>query len=328
MTDGLRWQEVFQGADATLMNKENGSVSDAAALLSKYPKANRQALMPFLWDTVAQKGQIFGNRKIGSAAHVTNGRNFSYPGYNETLTGFADDLIDSNDKKLNANVTVLEWLHKKPAFQNKVAAFAAWDVMSYIINAGRAGFPFNDGWAPFQMSPMTAALATVNTIKAQTPRLWPDEPFDALPFQTALEFLKTRKPRVLYLSLGETDEWAHAHDYRLYLDSAHQFDSYLKTLWDTLQAIPQYRDTTTLIISTDHGRGQTAANWKSHGKEVAESKEIWMAFLGPDTKALGERKNIAAVTQNQIAATLAALLGEEYAAAQPKAGKPIRDVLP
>jgi hypothetical protein len=53
-----------------------------------------------------------------------------------------------------------------------------------------------------------------------------------------------------------------------------------------------------------------------------------MAFLGPDTRALGERSKVAPVTQSQIAATLAALLGEDYNADVPKAGKPVRDVLP
>ena len=65
----------------------------------------------------------------------------------------------------------------------------------------------------------------------------------------------------------------------------------------------------------------------NHGKEVPESKYIWMAFLGPDTPALGERSQIPAVTQSQIAATLAAIVDENYHAAVPKAGKPISDVL-
>jgi hypothetical protein len=53
-----------------------------------------------------------------------------------------------------------------------------------------------------------------------------------------------------------------------------------------------------------------------------------MAFLGPDTQALGERSNVSGVAQSQIAATLAAFLGEDYAADVTKAGKPIADVLP
>jgi hypothetical protein len=52
-----------------------------------------------------------------------------------------------------------------------------------------------------------------------------------------------------------------------------------------------------------------------------------MAFLGPDTPALGERKHTGAVTESQVAATLAALLGEDYHTAVPKSGTPIKDVL-
>jgi hypothetical protein len=52
-----------------------------------------------------------------------------------------------------------------------------------------------------------------------------------------------------------------------------------------------------------------------------------MAFLGPDTRPSGERSKTAAVAQNQIAATLAALLGEDYNSEVSKAGKPIADVI-
>jgi hypothetical protein len=53
-----------------------------------------------------------------------------------------------------------------------------------------------------------------------------------------------------------------------------------------------------------------------------------MAFMGPDTRDRGERSHVPAVTQNQIAATLAALLGEDYVGDVEKAGRPIADVLP
>jgi Type I phosphodiesterase / nucleotide pyrophosphatase len=143
-----------------------------------------------------------------------------------------------------------------------------------------------------------------------------------------LEYLKEKKPRVLYLSLGETDDWAHGGRYREYLDSAHRVDSYLKALWDLAQELPEYRGNTTLIFSPDHGRGRAPHNWKDHGHKIPDSKYIWIAFLGPDTPALGERTRISAVTQSQIAATLAAFFSEDYASAVPQAGKPIVDVLP
>ncbi len=280
--------------------------------------------MPFLWSVVAKDGQIYGNKTRGSEAYVTNGMNFSYPGYNESLTGVADARIDSNDKNYNPNVTVLEWLHGKPAFRGQIAAFAAWDTFPFIFNAPRAGFPVNAGFDPLPTFPGNPVIDLLNQLKADSPRDWDDEPYDNLTFHTALEYLKLRKPRVMYLSLGETDDWAHAGKYDEYLRSTRRVDQYLRTLWETLQAMPEYRGVTTLIFSTDHGRGDGPA-WTSHGKKTPESKDIWMAFLGPDTRALGERVNVPPVTQNRIAATLAALLGEDYHGSVPASGAPILD---
>ncbi|MGI8742507.1 MAG: alkaline phosphatase family protein [Bryobacteraceae bacterium] len=332
MTDGLRWQEVFGGADSALMNKENGGVPDAESLKTAYwrdsPQARRMALMPFLWSVVSESGQIYGNRNIGSEAYVTNGFNFSYPGYSETLCGFANSRIHSNDKIPNPNVTVMEWLEKKASFKGKVAAFGAWDVFPSIFNADRAGFPVNAGYDPFTSIPMTPRLDLLNRFKTELPRVWADEAFDAIPFYTALEYLKFRKPKVLYLSLGETDDWAHQGNYAEYLTAAHRVDDFLRALWESIQSMPEYRGKTTLIFSPDHGRGEAPTEWKSHGEKIPDSKYIWIAFLGPDTPALGERSNISPVTQSQIAATLAAFLGEDYPTAVEKAGKPIFEALP
>ena len=332
MTDGLRWQEVFQGAEADLMNKKNGAVADEAALKKAYwretAEARREALLPFLWTVVAKNGQIYGNRQKKSDAYVTNGKFFSYPGYSETLCGFPDDRVNSNDKAPNPNVTMFEWLNQKPAFHGHIAAFGAWDVFPFIFNQPRAGFPVNAGWDPLPSQNPSPELALLNRLKAETPRVWEDEPFDALPFYTALEFLKSEKPRVLFIGLGETDDWAHGGRYADYLDAAHRVDQYLRVLWETVQSMPEYRDNTTLVFSPDHGRGSGNKKWRDHGGKVPESKYIWMAFLGPDTPALGERSGVGDVTQSQIAATLAALVGEDYKAAQPKAGAPLADVLP
>ena len=331
MSDGLRWQEIFGGADALLMTKEHGGVTDVDGLKQAYwrdgVEARREALLPFLWSVVARQGQVYGNRNLGSDAFVTNGLNFSYPGYSETLCGFADPRVDSNHKTPNPNVTVLEWLHGKPAYRGKVAAFGAWDTFPAIINAERAGFPVVAGYDPLTIPPVTPKLELLNQLKVDEPHFMGSEPVDALTFYTALEYLKAHKPRILYLSLGETDEWAHGGNYTEYLNAIRRADAYLKTLWETVQAMPEYKGHTTLIFSPDHGRGDAPVEWKDHGQKVPDSKYIWMAFLGPDTPALGERSKIEAVTQSQIAATLAALLGEDYRAEVPKAGAPIADVL-
>jgi hypothetical protein len=138
--------------------------------------------------------------------------------------------------------------------------------------------------------------------------------------------VKTSKPRVLFVGLGETDDWAHAGSYPEYLMAAHLNDSYISQLWQLMQSMPEYKDKTTLIVLPDHGRGENE-EWTTHGEKVPASKETWMAFMGPDTSSRGERKNAPAVTESQIAATVAALLGEDYHAAVPKSGEAIEDVL-
>lgn len=326
MTDGLRWQEVFTGAEDALMSKEAGGVRDRM-LTTKYwrdtPEARRAALMPFLWETMARDGQIFGNQAKGSAAEVANGLNFSYPGYSETLCGVADPSIDSNNRRMNPNLNVLEWLNGRARFKGRVAAFGAWDLFPYILNRKRSDLFINAGYEPMP-GKTSKTVALLNTLKDETIRYWPGEPFDSLTFQTALEYLKTKKPRVFFVSLGETDEWAHDGRYDLYLDSARYADACARTLWETAQAMPRYRGKTTLIFSTDHGRGSGPEEWKGHGKDVKGSEDIWMAFMGPGIPARGEHGPVDRVTAGQLAATLAALLGEDFSKAVPQAAPPIR----
>ncbi len=104
-------------------------------------------------------------------------------------------------------------------------------------------------------------------------------------------------------------------------------DGCFKELWETMQAMPEYRDKTSFVITVDHGRGNAPVAWKSHGRDTEDDHFIWVACLGPDTPALGMRENVPPVTQSQVAATVAALVGEDYCAAVPEAGKPIADVL-
>jgi hypothetical protein len=142
VSDGLRWQEIFSGADRSLMDSEHGGIwADPKELKQAFWRDDvserRELLFPFLWTVVAKKGQIFGNQTKGSVAHVTNGMAFSYPGYNEMLTGHPDPKIDRNEFGPNPNVTVFEWLNRMPEFRGKVAVYGTWNVFQDIFNEKR-----------------------------------------------------------------------------------------------------------------------------------------------------------------------------------------------
>jgi hypothetical protein len=325
--DGMRWQEVFGGLSSELVSKDGGGVSeaDAPALQQQYggltAEVRREKLMPFLWGTVARQGQIFGDASRNSTARVTNGLRFSYPGYNELLTGFPDPAIKSNDRIANANVTVLEWLNRRPKFAGKVAAFSSWALLPWILNQERSGIPTNSAGPPV-VNPRSERERTINEFAADLPAYWSGERFDAATGLGAIEYLRRHRPKVLYVMMGETDEWAHGRRYDLYLDAARRNDRFIQQLWETAQSLAEYRGKTALVIATDHGRGDTTVTWTGHGEKVPESDRIWMAVMGAGVQPLGVRSGVS-TTQSQIAATVAALLGEDYPAAQPKAAPPL-----
>lgn len=330
-TDGLRWQEVFRGAEAALLNKPDGGVEDVEAIKSAFwretPEERRAVLLPFIWGVIAKEGQLYGDLDAGSSVRVSNGLNFSYPGYNELLTGAPDARIDSNDKNPNPNVTVLEWLNGKPEYHGKVAAFGSWDVFPYIINEKRSGVPVTAGWEPIGGDGLTERQAMLNELITTSHQVWEGSCLDSFTLAGALEHARVNQPRVLYVALGETDEFAHEGRYDYYLRSAQRFDNGLRRLWSLLQGMPAYRGQTSLVITTDHGRGDPPKDWRSHGAKVQGSENMWVGVLGPDTPARGPRRDVAPVTQAQVAATVAALLGEDYCAAFPKVAPPIADAI-
>jgi len=321
--DGLRWQELFGGADESLMNSEFGGVKGLGALRERFwretPLERRKALMPFFWRVVAQEGVVYGDPQQGPAARVTNPHLFSYPGYNEILTGFVDPGIDSNDKTPNPNVTVLEWLHRRDGFVGRVRAIGSWDVFPYIINAQRSGIPVNAGWQPFEES--APGMAQLNRLADEVPHYWANVRYDYFTFRGAEQALREHQPRVLYVAFGETDDWAHAGRYDLYLDAARRTDAYIEQLWTLVQSLLEYAGQTSLVITTDHGRGDTRLGWKSHGANIEGCEIIWIALLSPDVAQQVPIEE--EVTQSQVAATVAALLGVNYRADVPQAGEPL-----
>ena len=332
IADGVRWQEVFTGADPGLLNdKEGGSWENAAELRQKYwhddPLERRRRLFPFLWNTVAKEGQIFGNRARGSVARVTNTFWFSYPGYNEMSTGVFDPLIDSNEFGPNPNVSVFEWLNTRPGFHGKVEIFGTWATFADIFNGARSQLPIHSGAALVDARDGSERGKLLRELYETTTRLEGADPYDSFVHVVLREHLRTHRPRVLFVGYGDTDIFQHMGRYDAFLATAHSFDAYLAELWRQLQSLPEYKDKTTLMISTDHGRGSGPRDWRDHGTGQPGSDAIWLAVIGPDTKPLGERHDVPDITQSQVAATLAAFVGQNLISFRPQAAPPLHEVL-
>ncbi len=327
--DGPRTQEIFGGLDIDILKDKvkKGRVEDTPDY-KKYwaesPEERREKLMPFFWGTLMkQHGSIAGNRSKGSAVMTTNKMWFSYPGYSEILTGQAhDDIIKSNDSIRNPNTSVLEFLKRKLRLNSKqVAGFSSWGVMKWIAEHQDGAITLNAGHAPYDHpDPEIKVLSKLQNEKLSP---WDDVRFDYFTFRFALAHIKSYQPRVLFLSLGETDDWAHAGAYNRTLRALNDTDNFLRELWEYLQSSSQYKGKTSIIITIDHGRGKTVQDWTDHGEKVPEAQYIWMAFISPDIKLRGEWKNTETIYQNQVAATLCRFLKLDYSENNPQAGKPV-----
>lgn len=318
--DGMRWQEVFNGVDKILMEDSTFN-HDREGIKNKFwaetPEQRREKLFPFLWQVVAQQGQLYGNRKYDNKIDNANPHWFSYPGYNEIFTGYPDTAVNSNDKILNKHENVLEFISKQKKYTNRIAAFTSWDVFPYILNEPRSGVYVNaDADTLAFDNPQLSLINDLQSLATKPSGLRQD----ALTYAAAREYLKAYKPKVLYIAFDETDHFAHAGMYDQYIGSAHAEDAMLRDIWSIAQSLPEYKGKTTLVVTVDHGRGdKVKSNWKHHGKRIEDAHEIWLAVMGPDTPPTGEGKTAIQLYQQQIAATLAKLLGFTFTANHPVA---------
>lgn len=327
--DGLRWQELFTGIDPLLMNEKEAGMSDAGELRRKLwhesAEERRKRLMPFFWTELAPKAVVLGNVKRNSSVQVSNAYRVSYPGYSEILTGRAqDDVIQGNKAIQNPTPTILEFVRQKFALdRSQVALFGSWAIFRWIAESRPGSIVINAGFhefAPPFSSPRIEELSKLQFL-VLTP--WREVRHDYITFEMAFEYLKAASPRFLYLAFGETDDWAHNKRYDRVLESIEYFDRSLATLWKWVQSNPDWKDSTTFVITTDHGRGSTLQDWPNHGAKVPGAENIWIAIAGPDTPAHGEAANTAPAFQRDVAPTILELLGVNHRDYIGIRGKPV-----
>lgn len=294
--DGFRWQEIFAGADSALLFSTRYKNPDFTPTIfwDNSSKERREKLMPFLWNVVANQGQLYGNRTLHNRVTCANPYRASYPGYSELFTGFVDKSVMSNKKKENPNGNVLEAAQGEPDFRGKVGVFSTWDAVPYILRTERNHITTN---SPHEYSHGTSPT------------------HDSITFAHAFDYLKREHPKVLYISFDATDAAAHGGHYDNYLRAAHRIDSLIATLWTWVRSQDNYREKTSILITTDHGRGKNSRSWVRHGTFTPGSGQTWFALMGPDTPPLGEVNTKTRYYQKQLAQTIANILGIDFSPA-------------
>jgi hypothetical protein len=327
--DGVRIQEIFGGMDEVIAaHAAEDENSDIGLARERYWRETtverRKALLPFFWGTLVPQGVVLGNPARDNRMLVRNAIKWSSPGYSEIMTGAPQVEIVDNTLVRHPHRTIAEFvLTKLHLDRTQVAQFGSWDGFKMAAASKDDVFVMNGAYEGLPPDISTPEMDRLVALRADVQGLWEESSNDVLTFRLAQAYVTQYKPRFLWFGFGQTDDWSHADRYDRLLDSLHLTDRLLSELWTMLQADEDYRGKTTMIVTTDHGRGRKPDDWMEHDESIPGSEDIWIAIIGPDTPSIGEAGPSKTIYQSDIAATIAVLFGLDPAQFNPQAGPPI-----
>jgi hypothetical protein len=272
--DGVRWQEVFGGADRTIARARG---------LNPAPWATPRGLWPNLQQMLDDGGVAVGAPGRGSEMSTAGSQRISLPSYREIFSGRADTDCQSNDCSRPPGRTVADDIYDASG-PGDVAVVSSWPIIARAASAQASRF----------------LLSTGRKLVARA---------DALTAKVALRLLVTQRPRFLFVGLGDPDEYGHRNDYRAYLEALHHADEFLGSLRVTLDSMGARGRHTTVMVTTDHGR---AYDFRDHGVLHPESGRVWLVAGGGDVR--GAAGGVSGAAQRKhtladIAPTIRTLLG-------------------
>ena len=307
--DGVRWKEVFRGAEKSILENEkytSTSKQTTEDFWNEDSIKSRELLMPFTWNYIKKNGVILGNRDEKNVVNLVNKHLWSYPGYNEIITGKADDINITNNKPVkNPNVSIFEIANQQKELSGKVMVFGSWTMFPNIFNEERSKLLINAGYQHSFNPNKTEKEVLIERFQQETPRQWNGTRFDIFTHEFALEAMKNHHPKLVFVGYGEADDFGHDADYDQYINAINRNDRMIEELWNYVQSDPFYKDQTTIIITTDHGRGN-GNEWTDHNDKVAGSDEGFILMIGKGIKPNKIKQKQTSI--NQIASTIADLL--------------------
>lgn len=292
--DGVRWQEIFNGVDPQL------AARDGMPRAAVVPAAS---LMPNVRRLFFDGGVVLGAPGRGAGIGALGPRWVSLPAYVELMTG-ARSTCWSNDCDPVIGWNLAEAL--RGDVPETTAVFASWERIGVVfpdpgvvaVHAGRGksdeplAHPGNGGYLP-----------------------------DRVTARRAIAHLVERRPRFLWLALGDTDEWAHRNDYRGYLDALRAADAVIGEVTAHLAEMPGYGERTALLVTTDHGRDDGFAD---HGGRA--SADGWLLARGAGVASVGAVATARRRSLRDVAPTVLSLLGRTPEACD-ECGQVLEEVL-
>jgi hypothetical protein len=272
---------------------------------------------------------------------ISNPVGISLPAYADLFTGRRQDKIMTNHpsaEDLKSHYpTIFQTVKKGLGLgPDGVALFSAWDQVCAVATTGEAG-PDNDfyrscGWKNGK-----------HRESYFKPEQYPGTRSDMDTFVEVAQEVTKLHPRFITVHLLDADGEGHFHTaiqkktgiyYGIfqYHQALREDDYFMGRIWKMIQADPFYKDSTYLIVTTDHGRDNAPDpnQWAEHGtclktpgaKQICSGcRQVFAIAVGPGIKHQVVRTPY---THANIAPTIAALLGTDLQTAQ---AQPISELL-
>lgn len=280
----------------------------------------RADLLPNLHRLIAHGVALGG---AGAPMLASGPRFVSLPGYREIMTGRRGTSCRDNGCGPVEEPTLLDELRLAAALgTDDVAVVASWEVIehaasiapgSLLLSVGRHGGATRDRLAVDER-------ARRDLDAGARGGAWPghgDYRPDAVTAQLALDLVGARRPRVLWVALGDTDEQAHRGDFAGYLDALGAADRFLGRLVEKFDL-----ERTVVLVTADHGRSD---NFRDHG-DTPESSAVWLVAAGASIRPRGLLHDAAPHRLADIAPTVRALV-HLVPDDSPRAGHAIAELL-
>ena len=253
--DGVRWQEIFNGTDPILSREH----------------LNARQLLPNLYDLFVDQGIAIGQK----SPIVASGPNhISLPGYLEITRGHPSTDCQSNDCYPVIDQSIFD-LFEHPTL------ISSWEQLARtvptnsntIINAGR--YIRSQSWRDQHLSEYQEYPSYFHN---------PNYRPDIHTMSIALDYwLETKNnPDLLFLSLGDSDEYGHLNNYNGYLAALNNADVFIGLLVKQMETT-DYGKNTVFIITADHGRN---LNFRDHGTSSASAR-VWLLMHGKGIPNIG-----------------------------------------
>ncbi|MCO4793662.1 MAG: sulfatase-like hydrolase/transferase [Bacteriovoracaceae bacterium] len=268
----------------------------------RYEEFFNKDIFRTFWDEHASKGIVLGDPKKKSRARIANTVMLSLPGY-KTMHEGSRVWCRTNKCGPSKKETLGEKLKRVKSWNNhEVGIISSWGKICDAAMRKERSLFHSCG----DMKVKLPGHFYLNEMQEADTPIWGGR-YDKYTFEHGMKFIEDKKPRFLHLSLLDSDEYAHDDEWDGYMRSLYNYDLYIDRLYTLLDQMGEYGKNTTVIITTDHGRGK-GDKWTGHFFNW-NSRKIWMVVKGPHVPARGSISHKRKITHLHIRPFTELMLG-------------------